>query len=1031
MKSFRQAGLIAIGLGLASMTYQAGAQTPVAEPANETGALIDVYAVSALRDPADAAKAEELRARFEALDVNGDAANALPLLEAQIEEAKALYVEGAPWLARMRLKRAGAYFTLARFDEAAIEADLAMAGLEAAGARISDAYGAAMEIKGNVLTQTGQVDEALEMLRDVLAFRLANFPPENSDTGQTYLAVGSVLARQGKYAESLAEVQKATAISEAVLDVDDPGLLDNHLNNLSSLSVLYSYNEMEDEAIEASREAARIASAHLEAGNATLGLVLSNYGFALNGAGQYYEAEQVLRRAVETRRLQFGKDHYKVGLAMTNLASALTYQGYPERAEPVFMEAYRIMKASDEDQTAYAGMILDNAAKAVAVQNRFAEARPRYAEAIELLTESMGADHERTGQAQLTFADTLYQLEDYAVAANVRDAAYASLSVGSSETSEQIFYAETLGMLIAAKSDAGAELAPAKAVMSRMSSVLNQSLFRQKQAVDKATKLRPHFERVMQIALAAGDLDTAFEAAQWMTLSPTAQAVAAQLERSEAGTGEAATRIRAAQTAEREVQAAQTAYAAAIAEGDAEKIATAKEDQTAAIAAFDAAFAMLSEDDTAMDAGNRVRPLTLAEVQAALSPDEALVMPVIGDYQPVVFAVTRQTALAEPAGMDDRQIEAAVARLRNGVQTVDTPFDTETAKALYAALFPPAIETVTADASELVLMPEGALLSLPFALLVTSGNAGETPDEIAASKGWLIQRHALSQLPSLQTLRQPTAASATVTTFLGVGDPVLNGPEAPSSPDARPGPLPSQDTETESVPEPDMDSVDASFLMADAGLAPTEVYFRGGVANLEELRALPRLPNARLELETIAAGFPPEGATLLLGAEATQPALERQDLTGFDLIAFATHGLISGELTGGSEPAIVLTPPQLASADDDGLLTASEIARLNLDADWVVLSACNTAAGARPGAPGLSGLSQAFLFAGARGLMVSHWAVRDDAAARLTVGTVTGAGEGGTRAAALQSAMVSLMADKTVTGGGHPALWAPFVYVGR
>jgi CHAT domain-containing protein len=95
---------------------------------------------------------------------------------------------------------------------------------------------------------------------------------------------------------------------------------------------------------------------------------------------------------------------------------------------------------------------------------------------------------------------------------------------------------------------------------------------------------------------------------------------------------------------------------------------------------------------------------------------------------------------------------------------------------------------------------------------------------------------------------------------------------------------------------------------------------------------------------------------------------------------FATHGLMSGDLGGLAEPALVLTPPPEASPDNDGLLTASKIATLKLNASWVVLSACNTAAGdGTPDAGGLSGLAKAFFYAGARSLLVSHWSVPSQA----------------------------------------------------
>ena len=79
------------------------------------------------------------------------------------------------------------------------------------------------------------------------------------------------------------------------------------------------------------------------------------------------------------------------------------------------------------------------------------------------------------------------------------------------------------------------------------------------------------------------------------------------------------------------------------------------------------------------------------------------------------------------------------------------------------------------------------------------------------------------------------------------------------------------------------------------------------------------------------------------------------------------------------EPALVLMPPKVGTKADDGLLLASEIAQLKLNADWVVLSACNTAAGEGPDGEGLSGLAKAFFYAGTRALLVSHWRISSQA----------------------------------------------------
>ena len=151
------------------------------------------------------------------------------------------------------------------------------------------------------------------------------------------------------------------------------------------------------------------------------------------------------------------------------------------------------------------------------------------------------------------------------------------------------------------------------------------------------------------------------------------------------------------------------------------------------------------------------------------------------------------------------------------------------------------------------------------------------------------------------------------------------------------------------------------------------------------------------------------------------------------MVDFATHGLVAGEVGGLSEPALVLTLPDNPTADDDGLLTASRVAKLNLDADWAVLSACNTAAGDRPGAEGLSGLARAFFYAGARALLVSHWPVESDAAVKLVTGAFTELAKDPAigRAEALRRSTRALIADRSLSRNAEPSVWAPFVLVGE
>src|SRR5262249_11313407 len=127
-----------------------------------------------------------------------------------------------------------------------------------------------------------------------------------------------------------------------------------------------------------------------------------------------------------------------------------------------------------------------------------------------------------------------------------------------------------------------------------------------------------------------------------------------------------------------------------------------------------------------------------------------------------------------------------------------------------------------------------------------------------------------------------------------------------------------------------------------------------------------------------------------------------------------------------------MTPPDKASDIDDGYLSASEVAALKLDADWVILSACNTAAGGAQGAEALSGLARAFFYAGARSLLVSHWEVASESTVKLITKAIAALKSDTKigRAEGLRRAMLSMIKDGK-NYEAHPSFWAPFVVVGE
>ncbi len=215
---------------------------------------------------------------------------------------------------------------------------------------------------------------------------------------------------------------------------------------------------------------------------------------------------------------------------------------------------------------------------------------------------------------------------------------------------------------------------------------------------------------------------------------------------------------------------------------------------------------------------------------------------------------------------------------------------------------------------------------------------------------------------------------------------------------------------------------------------------RGGT-DVNTLRRAEPLPETAIELCAVARGLGAPDSAVYLGSRATVTQVKALSADGrlarAKVVHFATHGLIAAEAalfaSGRAEPALLLTPPeQYKEGDaDDGLLKVSDVMQLKLDADWVVMSACNTAAGGADGAEALSGLARAFFYAGARALLVSHWYVDSNAAVSITTGAAAAlrdAPEIG-RAEALRRSLAAL----TAKGGtsAHPANWAPFVLVGE
>ncbi|WP_338663941.1 CHAT domain-containing tetratricopeptide repeat protein [Pararoseomonas sp. SCSIO 73927] len=373
------------------------------------------------------------------------------------------------------------------------------------------------------------------------------------------------------------------------------------------------------------------------------------------------------------------------------------------------------------------------------------------------------------------------------------------------------------------------------------------------------------------------------------------------------------------------------------------------------------------------------------EVLAALAPGEALVATTLPETRRGwTFVLADGTITATRVGAETRTVNALVARIRASVEAGNgnKPFAAGDAHALYAAVLggaAPVLERATA----LVAAPEGSLLSIPYGLLVT---APPPRADSEAGAAFLLERMPVSHVPapaSLVSLRRAGRSGAPRPWF-GFGDP-------------RPVPV--------------------SFAARSFPAAPE--CGRG-------LASLARLPATALELAAAAEVSGASARDRRLGGEFTAAAVRGVRLRDYRVLHFATHGVLPSDLACLTEPAIVASAAPNGPDATQALLTSGVVLDLDLDADLVVLSACNSGGGAAAG-ESLSTLARAFFYSGARGLMVTHWYVNDAAAARVAAFTLQNIRGGAGPAEALRKAQVDLM---RTPGGSHPGLWAPFALIG-
>ncbi len=380
-----------------------------------------------------------------------------------------------------------------------------------------------------------------------------------------------------------------------------------------------------------------------------------------------------------------------------------------------------------------------------------------------------------------------------------------------------------------------------------------------------------------------------------------------------------------------------------------------------------------------------------SQVLAALHPHEALVEITAGPTDGWVFVLRGGAITVGKMPIGLAEVDKLVRAVRAGIVLTDNlpTFDVAGARKLYDVT----LGTVSATldgVDRLVVAPAGALLALPFEVLLT----GPADPARLAEAPWLVRRFTLAHVPApanFAGLRKIANDSRATQPWFGFGD------------------------------------------FVPISLRQARGSFSGPACadSAQLLAGLPPLPFARRELAAARTLLGASPQDELLGAAFTVPAVEKAHLKSFRVLHFAAHALLPSELHCQSEPAIVTTDPAGATDAARALLTASDVAQLDLDADLVILSACNSGGpGGSTAGESLSGLARAFFFAGARSVLVTHWSVNDQVAAYLVADVLRRmhADPALGVAGALRSAQLDMLQQ---AGHGLPAqIAAPFFWAG-
>jgi CHAT domain-containing protein/Tfp pilus assembly protein PilF len=943
--------------------------------------------------PTDPKVAQALANLATASLLGGNAGEAERLYKQALDIATKSQVPNDPAVVRLVGNLGDVYTSQARYPEAEAQYQRALAMAEKNNGPNSLQVALVLNNLTKIYEEQSRFAEVETATKRALAIREQALGPNHPDVAASLNNLAHVYERVGRYAEADSLYQRTIEIWEKALGSNHPRLATSLLN----LASVYADEGRLDEAEALYKRSLVIREAAFGPDSIQVATILNNLAAIYESEERYNDVETFSKRALVVAEKTLGPENADTAKVLRKLGVAYDGQRRYAEAETQFNRALAIFTKVFGPNHRYLATVLISQGHLFEHQSRYEEAEQAYKRALAINEKARGVNHPEVARG----------LNDLAL-----------LSILRNNPADAIAYSRKATAAVLAQADGDVSSGKSSSDGSDGGIEQRSNIF-----VTQVTGLAAAARAGSGDARALGR--EAFEAAQWAIQSSAGAALQQLGPRFAAGNDTLAALVRANQDLSAYLRDRNKALVGALSNPSGQSN-TARIDEirkniadTESKLAANSAQLQTQFPDYAKLASPK--PLQIEDAQKVLGPDEALVLLLTGDKDSYVFALTVSDFdwRAIPLGGGD--LGAEIEKFRQGLD-VDKlqPFDLNLAYQMFGQLIGP-VDGLVKDKRNLLVVSSGPLTALPFHLLVTEkpksaslqlgGKIAEQDATAYRDAAWLIKRHAVAVLPSvasLRTLRSFVRRDTNQKPLVGFGDPVFSPERAPEK--------------------------NTRVAVHTRGVARSYTdYWRGAGLDRSALSSAPPLPDTADELRAVARDLGADPADIHLGRDASVTTVKHTPLEDYRIVYFATHGLVAGDIKGLAEPALLLSLPAQPTPEDNGLLTASEAAQLRLNADWVVLSACNTAAGDKPGAQALSGLARAFFYAGARALLVSHWPVASEAATRLSTSTFDTLKLEPTlgRAEALRRAMLAYLNDPSAPTNAHPAIWGPFSLVGE